>query len=253
VLANEVLDNMPAHVFEVAEDGLREILVSAHDGRLVEQLGPLSTGASASSTAYRLDRAGSSKPDDNGDILSEASGSSGHSPSNAAAELASRALPYLEEGDRLEVRPVVDVWCRAAARTLRRGSLVVIDYGDVEPDLWLARPAGSIVTYRQERLGDDPLQSPGLADITAHVDFSHLDRAATTAGLVAGPPVSQRDFLLSLGLRDVVRSLREEERRARDDSRHTDAIRALGERGRVEALAARGGLGDLLVFTARTA
>jgi SAM-dependent MidA family methyltransferase len=226
VLANEVLDNMPARVFELTEAGLREVLVAAHNGRLVEQL--------------------AAPPDQASPAHAEPS------PREAAAELASMALPYLDEGDRLEVRPAVDGWCRSAARTLHRGSLVVIDYGDVEPDLWLARPAGSVVTYQQERLGGDPLAEPGLADITAHVDFSHLDRAATAAGLVAGSLVTQRDFLFSLGLRDVVQSLRNEEREARTESRHPDALGALAERGRVEALAARGGLGDLLVFTART-
>lgn len=261
VLANEVLDNMPAHVFELTEDGLREVLVTAHGDRLAEQLGPPVSPAAATS--------GSSSdhpvPGESGVLYNEpvpgepwppsdedATGRTGRSPSEAAAGLASRALPHLEEGDRLEVRPALDAWCRAAARTLRRGSLVVIDYGDVEPDLWLARPAGSVVTYRQERLGDDPLSSPGLADITAHVDFSHLERAATAAGLVAEPPVSQRDLLLSLGLREVVQSLRDEERAARGEGRHTDALHSLAERGRVDALAARGGLGDLLVFTART-
>lgn len=214
VLANEVLDNMPVHVFELTDGGLREIWVGARGGRLAEQLGPPS--------------------------------------SEAAAALAIGALPHLEEGDRLEVRPGLDAWCRSAARTLRRGFLVVIDYGDVEPGLWLQRPAGSLVTYRDERLGDDPLADAGLADITAHVDISHLQRAATAAGLVAEPPVSQRDFLLSLGLRDVVDALRNEERDVRREGRHTDGLRALAERSRVEALAARGGLGDLVVFTAHT-
>jgi SAM-dependent MidA family methyltransferase len=214
VLANEVLDNMPVHVFELTDGGLREVWVGARGGRLAEQLGPPS--------------------------------------SEAAVALAARALPHLEEGDRLEVRPVLDAWCRSAARTLRRGFLLVIDYGDVEPALWLRRPAGSLVTYRDERLGDDPLAAAGHADITAHVDISHLEWAATSAGLVVEPPVSQRDFLLSLGLRDVVETLRDEERDARRGGRHTEALRALGERSRVEALVARGGLGDLIVFTAHT-
>ena len=214
VLANEVLDTMPVHVFEVTGGGLAEVYVAVHKGQLAEQLGP---------------------PSD-----------------EAAAALAARAVPYLEEGDRLEVRPVLEGWCRAAARTLRRGSLLVIDYGDIEPDLWLRRPAGSLVTYRDERLGDDSLVSPGLADITAHVDFSHLQRAATAAGFTPEAPASQRDFLRSLGLAQAVQSLRDEERDARSEGRHQDALAALAERSRLEALAARGGLGDLLVFVART-
>jgi SAM-dependent MidA family methyltransferase len=204
VLANEVLDNMPVHVFERTDDGLDEIYVAATDGRLTELLGP---------------------------------------PSNdAAAALAARALPHLDKGDRLEVRPGVEAWCTAAAGTLRSGSLLVIDYGDVEPDLWLRRPAGSLVTYRDDRMGNDPLDSPGLADVTAHVDFSHLERAARAAGFAPRDLRTQREFLLGLGLGDVV-----------DRLRATDGLAALAERSRVSALAARGGLGDLLVFEARRA
>jgi SAM-dependent MidA family methyltransferase len=213
VLANEVLDNMPAHVFEVTGEGIREVYVAATDGRLAEGLGPPS--------------------------------------SQPAAELAERALPHLEEGDRLEVRPALDAWCRAAARALRRGTLLVLDYGDVEPDLWVRRPAGSLVTYRDERLGDDPLEEPGRADVTAHVDFSHLDRAARAAGFAPAALRTQREFLTALGLADVVRTLRAEEQEARSAGRHAEGLAALAERSRVEAVAAHGGLGDLLVFTAR--
>ncbi|MGH2687408.1 MAG: SAM-dependent methyltransferase, partial [Actinomycetota bacterium] len=200
VLANEVLDNMPAHVFERTADGCREVYVTADGGRLTETLGP---------------------------------------PSAEAAALAARAMPHLEEGDRWEVRPGVRAWCQAAAATLRRGSLLVVDYGDVEPDLWLRRPAGSLVTYRDDRMGDDPLEAPGLADVTAHVDFSHLERSALAAGFTSPALRSQREFLRSLGLQEVVDRLRAEPGAA-----------ALAERSRVGALAAMGGLGDLLVFSA---
>jgi SAM-dependent MidA family methyltransferase len=199
VLANEVLDNMPVHVLERTADGYREVYVTAAGGRLTETLGP---------------------------------------PSKEAAALAAPALPHLSEGDRWEVRPI-QAWCEAAAATLRRGSLLVFDYGDVEPDLWLRRPAGSLVTYRDDRMGNDPLEAPGLTDVTAHVDFSHLQRSALAAGFEAPALRSQRELLLSLGLQDVVDRLRAE-----------PGMAALAERSRVGALAARGGLGDLLVFSA---
>lgn len=45
-----------------------------------------------------------------------------------------------------------------------------------------------------------PLTTPGEADLTAHVDFEALARAATQNGAAAHGPVTQRDFLLGLGI-----------------------------------------------------
>ncbi|KGM32897.1 SAM-dependent methyltransferase, partial [Inquilinus limosus] len=47
----------------------------------------------------------------------------------------------------------------------------------------------------------DPLEAPGEADLTAHVDFQALAKAATQAGAEAHGPVTQGAFLEALGLR----------------------------------------------------
>ena len=44
------------------------------------------------------------------------------------------------------------------------------------------------------------LEAVGEADITAHVDFSALARAARSAGAAAMPLMTQGDFLLALGI-----------------------------------------------------
>jgi SAM-dependent MidA family methyltransferase len=49
-------------------------------------------------------------------------------------------------------------------------------------------------------LWSDPLDSPGEADLTAHVDFAALARTAQAAGLAVHGPLTQGEFLLSLGL-----------------------------------------------------
>ncbi len=46
----------------------------------------------------------------------------------------------------------------------------------------------------------DPLAEPGEADLTAHVDFAAFAAAARSAGLHAGPMVTQRELLFGLGL-----------------------------------------------------
>jgi SAM-dependent MidA family methyltransferase len=44
-----------------------------------------------------------------------------------------------------------------------------------------------------------PLQSPGTADLSAHVDFGAIAQAASTAGCEIRGPVSQARFLTALG------------------------------------------------------
>ena len=46
----------------------------------------------------------------------------------------------------------------------------------------------------------DPLKNPGQADVTAHVDFQALVRAAEDLGAGVHGPVSQGDFLKRLGI-----------------------------------------------------
>ncbi len=53
----------------------------------------------------------------------------------------------------------------------------------------------------------DPLAEPGEADLTAHVDFESLGRAATAAGLSASDVVTQREFLFRLGLAERAEAL----------------------------------------------
>lgn len=212
VLAHEVLDNFPVRLIEVLEGGLAEISVGWDGSRLTEIVQPLPPPIE---------------------------------PLMQAAALA------LEPGDRFEVATGLQPWCAAAAAVLEHGQLLVIDYGAPEPGIWINRPAGSVVTYWRGRLGIDPLEDPGNRDITAHVNFSALHRAAAQAGLVPGETVNQRAWLESLGLRKVVTDLREQQAIARRQDRHGDWLGLMAETSKVEMLAAGGGLGDHLVFTAR--
>ena len=44
------------------------------------------------------------------------------------------------------------------------------------------------------------LEAPGTADLTSHVDFAALGRAAERDGVAIFGPIGQRQFLLRLGL-----------------------------------------------------
>lgn len=76
----------------------------------------------------------------------------------------------------------------------RGGALLVIDYGGDRPGFGDTFQAVAGHRYA------DPLSRPGEADLTLHVDFGALARAAAVEGMAVHGPVTQRDFLLSLGL-----------------------------------------------------
>lgn len=82
-----------------------------------------------------------------------------------------------------------------AARLKAQGGVVLaIDYGAP------ASGTGDTLQAVSRHQRHDPLTDPGQADLTAHVDFGALARAAMGSGLVVHGPVAQSDFLTRLGL-----------------------------------------------------
>jgi SAM-dependent MidA family methyltransferase len=74
------------------------------------------------------------------------------------------------------------------------GAAVIVDYGYDAP--------GGEDTFQAVRnhAYADPLADPGEVDLTAHVDFAALAKAAREAGVTVQGPVGQGAFLLSLGI-----------------------------------------------------
>lgn len=82
----------------------------------------------------------------------------------------------------------------AARLVAQGGAALFLDYGPAE-----SGPGDSLQALANHRAAD-PLSEPGSVDITAHVDFAALARAARAAGVAAHGPVPQGIFLQSLGL-----------------------------------------------------
>ena len=83
--------------------------------------------------------------------------------------------------------------CLGARLARHGGAALLIDYGPAESgfgDSLQAMRAGQPV---------DPLATPGMVDITAHVDFAAFAAAAHAAGAVAHGPLPQGVFLPRLG------------------------------------------------------
>jgi SAM-dependent MidA family methyltransferase len=74
------------------------------------------------------------------------------------------------------------------------GAALIIDYGHVRSD------AGDTFQAIARHSFADPLKSPGHADVTAHVDFEALARAAEGLGARVHGPVPQGEFLKRLGI-----------------------------------------------------
>jgi SAM-dependent MidA family methyltransferase len=87
------------------------------------------------------------------------------------------------------------------ARSLRRGVLLLIDYGLPRRELYHRdRDRGSLVCHYRHRAHGDPLVLPGLQDITSWVDFTEVAEVATGAGLDLEGFTTQAGFLLAAGI-----------------------------------------------------
>jgi SAM-dependent MidA family methyltransferase len=76
----------------------------------------------------------------------------------------------------------------------QNGAALIVDYGHERSD------AGDTFQAIARHSYADPLITPGQADVTAHVDFEALARAAEDIGALVHGPVSQGQFLTRLGI-----------------------------------------------------
>ncbi|MDH4117640.1 MAG: SAM-dependent methyltransferase [Acidimicrobiia bacterium] len=211
ILANELLDNLPMAIAQLTEAGWRERWVGADDDDLCFVDAPV-------------------RPEV-GDWLARFAGP-------------------VEVGGWVEVQIEAAGWVRRAVRMLDRGSVVLIDYGDVAENLAPRRRDGTLRTYRSHHLGPHPLDEPGATDITADVNFTAMAAAAEEAG--ASVEIHrQDDFLGAWGLRGRISDMRRTElelARAGDDMQRL-AVRT--RRAEAETLVHPRGLGDFRVLVAR--
>ena len=104
--------------------------------------------------------------------------------------------PDAPDGSMFELRPAAEALIAEIARRIveQGGAALVIDYGHAE-----TAPGDTLQAVRGHRTAD-PLAAPGEADLTAHVDFAALARAARAEGAEVHGPIPQGEFLLRLGL-----------------------------------------------------
>lgn len=168
MLANEVVDAMPVHALAWTQAGILERGVCANEGQLAWS-----------------DRAAS------GAVF-------------AAAREIEVEIP-LSGRYESELALFARAWMRSLGRFLERGAILVIDYGFPAREYFHPqRSMGTLACHYRHRVHGDPFFLPGLQDITAHVDFSALARAAEDAGLEVMGYANQTQFLVNCGITDLL-------------------------------------------------
>ncbi len=174
LFSNELVDAFPVHRLQREQGQWQECYVSWDEATgFQEQLGPLSTPA----LAGYFEQVGVSDEE-------------------------------FPEGYTTEVNLAALSWLETLAQKLKRGYVITIDYGyEARHYYHPQRSRGTLQCYRQHRHHDDPYCFVGEQDITAHVDFTALQRQGDRAGLDYEGFTPQALFLMALGLGDRLAAL----------------------------------------------
>lgn len=170
LFANEVVDALPATRFAMLGGEVHEEHVTWEDGRLA-----------------RVDR-----------------------PADASVATAVRKIEQslddpFADGYRSEILPQLASWIEAVCGTLSTGVALLVDYGYPRREFYLPqRSDGTLVCHYRHRAHADPLHQPGLADITAFVDFTALAEAGVGQGFQFVGYAPQGAFLLASGLAALI-------------------------------------------------
>ncbi len=113
----------------------------------------------------------------------------------SAFALRDRQGPTAAIGAIVEISPAARDLAAAIARRLvaQGGIALIIDYGGSEGN-------GDTLQALRRHRKISPLDAPGEADLTAHVDFAALAKSAAAQGARGFGPRTQRDFLIALGI-----------------------------------------------------
>ena len=198
-ISNELLDAFPVHLIEKHAGELREIYVVNKDGCFSEELRPLS--------------------------------------SNSIEEYFQSVNIEPAEGNRCEVNLAAGDWMSQVAGALQRGFVLTIDYGYLAEELYAPyRHAGTLLCYHQHQTNENPYQRVGGQDITAHIDFTSLQKVGEQYNLETLYFGQQYQFLMGLGFLEMLIEL---------ESRETDPAKAQALRMNLKTLILpEGGMGE---------
>ena|SRR3990167_120652 len=168
IIANEVLDALPVHRFQVTETGCKEVGITWHQDGFHWKM-----------------------HETKNDLLLQ-----------KAAEITHECRLY--PGYTSEINLNLMAYIEAISESLTQGSVLFADYGYGRREYYHPeRNNGTLTCFTKHRLGANPLLNPGCQDITAHVDFTLLAESATGSGLTLDGYTTQASFLLENGLMEL--------------------------------------------------
>ncbi|WP_295620815.1 class I SAM-dependent methyltransferase [Chamaesiphon sp. GL140_3_metabinner_50] len=118
------------------------------------------------------------------------------------------------DGYRTEVNLAALRWQEQVFKKLQRGYIISIDYGYTADRYYNPmRSQGTLQCYYQHAHHSDPYINIGNQDITAHVDFTALQKQGELLGLETVGFIQQGLFLMALGLGDRIAAISSNEDR----------------------------------------
>lgn len=180
--SNELVDAFPVHQFIVEQEELREIYITTETPKnqqseinFVEVVGEVSTPKIAE--YFEL----------------------------LGVDLSASVYG---DGYRSEVGLAALDWMSTVAQKLQRGYLLTIDYGHPAHRYYNPRRRkGTLQCYYRHRYHNNPYVNVGRQDLTAHVNFTALERQGELCGLDVVGFTQQALFLMALGLGDRIAAL----------------------------------------------
>ena len=111
-------------------------------------------------------------------------------------------LPILENY-QTEINLAAQDWMDEVASRMVRGYLLALDYG-YPRDFYYSpeRSFGTLACYTNHQRSENPFESVGLADLTAHVDFTSLVEQAEMNRFSLAGFTDQHHFMVGLGSRE---------------------------------------------------
>ena len=127
----------------------------------------------------------------------------GLSPTPIADIAAPEEVRGAKPGEVLELGAAgVEAMQRLARKiAVQGGAILAIDYG------YGRTQTGETLQAVRNHAFADPLEAPGEADLSAHVNFGVLGEAAKAAGLAVAPLTDQGELLLRLGIGERAKAL----------------------------------------------
>lgn len=166
MLANEVLDAMPVHRFKYDQNRVWESFIRVNDADELEEIW---------------------QPMKQGDLYHY---------------IEETILPFnLPQPYYSEVNWLAKGWINQISDFLKKGALIVIDYGFPRHEYYHHdRKTGTIMCHHGHHSHPDFLHQPGNQDMSAHVDFTLIAESAHESGMRVAGYTNQAAFLVNNGL-----------------------------------------------------